>query len=112
MKLILFATIFLFLGCTKTDVPFSDHPGAQIFLGITRADVQCYRCHGDLGQGTSRAPALVTNGKTIERSSFVKTVLQGRNLMPIFASVLSDKEVESIADWLEKLHEAKPSGSG
>ncbi len=111
MKSILFATVFLFLmGCEKKEIPLADHPGAQIYHGILRADVRCYRCHGDVGQGTSRAPSLMTGGKT--HPLFVKTVLEGRNRMPPFASVLSEKDIESISDWLEKVHEKEsPNGN-
>lgn len=106
MKPILFATLLLFfIGCEKKEIPLADHPGAQIYHGIVRADVRCYRCHGDIGTGTSRAPALIAMGKTIERPLFIKTVLNGRNNMPPFSSVLSEAEIESIADWLEKVHE-------
>ncbi len=118
MKRVFFATIFLFfIGCEKKEIPLGNHPGAQIYHGIMRADVRCYRCHGDIGQGGSRAPSLITGGKTIERSLFVKTVLEGRNRMPPFASVLSEQEIEAIADWLEAVSTAasvheKEEGSG
>ena len=92
--------LLLLLSCEKQPIPLGDHPGAQIFHGIVRADVRCYRCHGDVGQG-ARAPALVKNGKTIPHDLFVKTVLDGRDRMPPFASVLSEKEIDEIIKWLE-----------
>jgi mono/diheme cytochrome c family protein len=95
----LFTLLFL-LSCEQKPIPLGNYPGARIFHGIVRADVRCYRCHGDIGQG-ARAPALVTNGKTLPRDLFVKTVLNGRDRMPPFESVLSEKEIEEIIKWLE-----------
>lgn len=97
---ILLFTLLLLLSCEKKQIPLGNYPGAQIFHGIVRADVRCYRCHGDIGEG-GRAKALVTNGKTLPRDLFVKTVLNGRDRMPPFESVLSEKEIEEIIKWLE-----------
>jgi mono/diheme cytochrome c family protein len=97
---LLFFTLLFFLACEKKTIPLGDYPGAQIFHGIVRADVRCYRCHGDIGQG-ARAPALITSGKSIPRDLFVKTVLNGRDKMPPFASVLSEKDIDEIIKWLE-----------
>jgi len=98
---VLFFSLLFLLSCEKKPIPLGDHPGAQIFSGIVRADVRCFRCHGDTGQGTSRAPALTKDGKTIPRDLFVKTVLNGRDRMPPFASVISEKEIDEIIAWLE-----------
>ncbi|MEK7747715.1 MAG: cytochrome c [Nitrospirota bacterium] len=95
---------FLLLACEPKPIPLGDHPGAKIFHGIVRSDVRCYRCHGDIGEGTSRAMPLVTDGKTIPRDQFVKTVLNGRDRMPPFASVLSEAEIDEIIKWLEAVH--------
>ncbi len=92
--------LFFIVGCEKKAIPLGEHPGAQLYHGIARADVRCYRCHGDIGQGTGRAPALTKEGETLPRDLFVKTVLNGRNNMPPFSSVLSEKEIEQIQDWL------------
>ncbi len=100
-----FALFFLVAGvgllsCQQKPIPLGDRPGAQIFNGIVRADVRCARCHGDIGQGAS-ALALVKNGKTIPRDLFIKTVLNGRDKMPPFESVLTEKDIVEIITWLE-----------
>ena len=96
--------IFLFLvGCETKKIPLESHPGARLYHGKVRVDVRCYRCHGHAGEGSSRAPSLVKEGKTIPHALFLKTVMEGRNQMPSFASVLSETEVTSIIDWLEHL---------
>ncbi|HLG22402.1 MAG TPA: cytochrome c [Candidatus Manganitrophaceae bacterium] len=97
------ALILTTTGCAKKEFPLPGHPGGQIYNGMTRSDVRCYRCHGDEGRGGGRAPALIQNGKTIERDLFLKTVLNGRKNMPPFGSVLKEEDVLQIIDWLEKV---------
>jgi len=105
MKSLFFSIVFLFLlGCEAKEIPLADHPGAQVYHGKVRADVRCYRCHGHTGEGSSRAPSLVKQGKTIPLPLFIKTVMNGRDRMPGFASVLSEKEIASVQDWLEKIN--------
>lgn len=93
----------LVMSCEKKQIPLPDHPGGQIFHGIKRADVRCAKCHGDRGEGSARAPALVQSGKTLPPERFVATVLEGRGRMPPFRSVLTEAEVLSIMDWLSKI---------
>jgi len=97
---------FFFLlvgGCQKKDIPLPTHVGGQIFHGITRSDVRCYRCHGDRGEGGMSAPPLVSAGKAIDRDRFVQTVLNGRRRMPSFQSALTEEEILTMIDWLEKV---------
>jgi len=90
-------------GCQRKEIPLSTHVGGQIFHGIMRSDVRCYRCHGDRGEGGQSAPPLVSNGKTIDRDLFVQTVLNGRRRMPSFQSALTEEEILTIVDWLEQV---------
>ncbi|MEK7286536.1 MAG: cytochrome c [Nitrospirota bacterium] len=108
-SLLLFLSLILLSACEQKPIPLGDYPGAKIFHGITRADVRCYRCHGDIGQGTSRAVELVSGGKTIPRDRFIKTVLNGRGRMPSFMSVLSESDIDEIIKWLEAVHAQKPA---
>ncbi len=102
----IFSLIFLIIllgGCEKKTIPLISHPGAQIFHAVKRADVRCYRCHGDRGEGTHRGPSLTHAGKTIPHDLFISTVLDGRNNMPPFRSVLTEDEIRQIIDWLEQI---------
>ena len=96
-------SLLLVGGCEKKTIPLSTHVGGQIFHGIMRSDVRCYRCHGDLGGGGPSAPPLVSNGKAIDRDLFVQTVLNGRRRMPSFQSALTEEEILTIVDWLEQV---------
>jgi len=102
-----FMTISLLMGfvvgCEKKPIPLPNHPGGQLFHGMKRADVRCAKCHGDRGEGSVKAPALVQGGKTLSQDQFVATVMEGRNRMPPFRSVLTEDEIISIMDWLSKV---------
>lgn len=104
------AAFFLFAGCEKREFPLPDHPGGQLYNGVKRGDVRCYRCHGDVGAGY-RGPTLVHPGKPIDRQMFVKTVQDGRGNMPAFGSALSENDILQIIDWLEKAS-GSPAPSG
>ncbi len=95
--------VMVLSGCDGEKIPLADHPGAQIFHGVKRADVRCYRCHGATGQGGHRGPALIRAGETLPRDLFVQTVLDGRGNMPPFRSVLTEEEIVQIIDWLKKI---------
>ncbi len=104
--------LLLFLaaaGCANRDFPLPDHPGGKIYNGVKRVDVRCYRCHGDSGKGTAKAPALIHPGRPIDRELFVKTVREGRERMPAFSSVLKEEEILQIIDWLEKVAAPGPA---
>lgn len=103
-KTLLLALAFLFqAGCSKADFPMPTHPGGKIYNGIKRRDVRCFHCHGLRGEGTSQAPALLQSGKTLSPEEFLSAVVNGRGGMPAFKSVLSEKDILLIADWLEKV---------
>ena len=105
-------SLFLSFGCAKKDFPLPDHPGGRLFNGAARGDIRCYRCHGDVGKGSSRAPTLVHPGQPIDKEMFVKTVLNGRGRMPSFGSALAESDVLQIIDWLEKASGSADSPQG
>lgn len=104
IKTLPLALAFLFYAaCSKGDFPIPTHPGGKIYNGVKRRDVRCFHCHGLRGLGTSQGPSLLLSGKTIPPREFVSAVAHGRSGMPSFKSVLSEKEILLIADWLEKV---------
>lgn len=106
---VLLSFLFLFTGCKKrADIPLPDHPGGQLYSGLKRFDITCYKCHGNVGEGPLRGgslegPALVHSGKTIPREIFVKTVIEGKDRMPPYGTALKEEEILQIIDWLEKV---------
>ena len=77
----------------------ADVPPAALF------QQNCARCHGaDLG-GTDKAPALRQSHWPYaqNRDLLVKVIHQGRGLtMPGFEGKLSNQQIESLADYLQK----------
>lgn len=115
--------LLLTTGCEKgNNIPLPDHPGGQLYSGLKRLDITCYKCHGNVGQGPLRGgslegPALVHAGKTIPREIFIKTVIEGKERMPPYGTALKEEEILQIIDWLEKVSSSgtspgKPNPSG
>ncbi|HIE64984.1 MAG: cytochrome c [Nitrospira sp.] len=103
-NLLLVLILFLStMGCSKKDIPLPDHPGGQLFSGLLKPAIRCFRCHGTQGEGTSRAPALVKSGKTISVEKFTETVLKGKDRMPRFEGAITEEEIGQIMDWLQKV---------
>lgn len=101
--LLVLIPFFSFMGCGPKDIPFPDHPGGQLYSGLKKGVIRCFKCHGAQGGGTMRGPALLESGKTIGAEKFTVTVLKGRGRMPRFEGVLREEEIGQIIDWLEKL---------
>lgn len=95
--------LLLSAGCVNKDIPLPDHPGGQLYSGLKKGVIRCFKCHGAQGEGTSRAPALVESGKTMAAEKFTITVLKGRGRMPRFEGNLTEEEIAQIIDWLEKI---------
>jgi len=93
----------LMMACARKEILLPQHKGGQIYHGLMRSDVRCYRCHGDAGQGTAGAPALIQNGQVLPADLFIHTVMEGRNRMPPFRSALTEAEAGDIRDWLTEI---------
>jgi mono/diheme cytochrome c family protein len=58
----------------------------------------CLPCHGDSGQGGQGGGAPLTSALT--KSDVVTTVTEGRNAMPEFGSVFSEREINDVANFI------------
>lgn len=106
--LLIVFVIFNLFGCTEKETPLPDHLGGQLFQGKIRLDVKCHGCHGWLGEGSLQAPPLVHSGRIkIPPKKFIRTVLFGRGVMPAYQTVLGEKEVLQIIDWLKRIPEQR-----
>lgn len=102
---VLLFTVLLFsdFACSKKERLLPEHPGGQLYHGVTRFDVKCFHCHGNEGRGTIRGPILVQLGKAVPKKRFLSAVRHGKGKMPAFGSVLKEEDILQIIDWLEKL---------
>lgn len=101
-----FFSLFLFLnaGCQTKETLLPAHRGGQLYQGKVRMDVKCHGCHGWLGEGSIRAPALATDGRSISYSKFYSAVTFGRGSgMPAYQRIFSEKDIKLIIDWLQQV---------
>jgi uncharacterized membrane protein SirB2 len=65
-------------------------------------NVQCLRCHGRDGSlGATGAYDLATS--KLEREGLIQIIRYGKGQMPGFEDVLTEYEIEAVADYTEKL---------
>ncbi|MFY0653150.1 MAG: PQQ-binding-like beta-propeller repeat protein [Cyclobacteriaceae bacterium] len=78
-------------------VPNVDNtPGGTIYQN------NCQNCHGDKLQGSDmfgNVPALVDVGKNLTRAEIIKTIQEGRGVMPAF-QMLDKEDIELVVDFL------------
>ncbi len=60
----------------------------------------CWRCHGENGEGTAKAPALSSIGKKWKKSQIEHQILEGGHEMPPFKGALLPSEVKSLVVYL------------
>jgi mono/diheme cytochrome c family protein len=75
-------------------------PGALLFNGYTRADVDCYACHNGDGRG-ARGPALIFKVPRLSEDKIARTIRNGKGMMPKYGEKLSDDEVAQVVSWLK-----------
>ena len=95
---------FIF-ACGNTDTSGNDSTAADkdpLELGHKIYKQRCIACHGVAGDmGAAGAFNLTTSALSIEEKMLVIT--NGRNTMPIFEGVLSEKEIAAVAVYTETL---------
>jgi mono/diheme cytochrome c family protein len=97
---------------------------ANTYAGWKQYELNCSRCHGEFGVGSSFAPALIVslkdNGTIPDQASFVSTVCQGRKEkgMPSWCELgLEMDKIMNIYSYLKlradgKVHPGRPASKG
>jgi cbb3-type cytochrome c oxidase subunit III len=97
------------------------HWGAAQDAGFTavrkpaRFEQTCAVCHGDDGEGTDRAPALINNRhlRGASEADIANLIRNGRGNMPAF-SFLPEAQIEELAYFVRSMNadafEMKPAG--
>ncbi len=75
-------------------------PGALLFNGYTRPDVDCYTCHNGDGRG-AKGPGLIFKVPRLSEDKLARTIRNGKGLMPKYGAKLSDDEVNQVVTWLK-----------
>ncbi|MBL9039817.1 MAG: cytochrome c [Archangium sp.] len=98
----------LLMACAAAPLPREQltEPGALMFNGYVRADVDCYRCHG--GDGTTgRAPNLSRAVPRMSDQAVADIIRNGEDQMPAFGNKLSADDLEQLVAWLRGKFPAK-----
>ena len=96
--------LFAVASCTKKSAPTSANkataPKEVVIDGSPIFAQNCARCHGANGSG-GRAPDLAHDDLTI--NELVDKVTNGSGRMPSFATKLSHKEIDAVAEFVVHL---------
>lgn len=90
--------------CSCAGVPLAREgltdPGALLFNGYTRSEVDCYTCHNGDGRG-AKGPALIFKVPRLSEDKVARTIRNGKGVMPKYGAKLSDDEVAQLVTWLK-----------
>lgn len=93
----------LAVSCAGVPLPREQltDPGALLFNGYVRPEVDCFRCHNGDAKG-ARGPSLERKAARMPADRIVKTMRKGEGFMPKYPQEkLSDEEAQQIAAWLK-----------
>src|SRR5688500_14648370 len=69
-----------------------DSPGALLFNGYAKPNVQCFECHGGDGTGSGRGPNLAERVPKLTDEAILHAIDDGPGFMPSFKDELTAKE--------------------
>lgn len=75
-------------------------PGALLYNGYVRPEINCYLCHNGDGKG-ARGPSLAREIPKMTDEKIVGKIKGARGRMPKFASKMSEEEMVQVAHWLK-----------
>lgn len=74
------------------------HPGKSVYK------MYCIACHGPDGKlKLNEAPDLSVSKLTLEER--IKNITEGGSMMPAFAEVISEEQIQAVAVYLDELKE-------
>jgi len=98
------------LGCAGRQAPEAnaDSPGAALYSGQLKREVNCARCHGADATGGMRGPNLKKRIADMSDDQIVAATLAGPGMMPSFEGKLTEAEIAQIVVWLRGGDGASP----
>ncbi|MEI9937744.1 MAG: cytochrome c [Pseudomonadota bacterium] len=76
-------------------------PGARLFNGYVKEDVNCFSCHDGDGKGAN-GPNLAERVPKLSDAAILHAIDSGPSYMPSFKNKLSDAEKHEIIAWLRR----------
>ncbi|MEK7703842.1 MAG: cytochrome c [Myxococcota bacterium] len=95
--------MLIFAGCAagiQLARPQVSDPGALLFNGYAKAEVNCYICHNGDGTGSGRGPNLAPKVARLPDMALLEVIDKGEGFMPAFRARLSADEKQQIVIWL------------
>jgi mono/diheme cytochrome c family protein len=102
LRALLVSVAIGFVSCAGIPLPregLSD-PGALLFNGYVRPDIDCYVCHNGDGRG-ARGPALLYKVPRLSPEKINRLIQSGSGMMPKYTGKLSDEELAQLVAWLK-----------
>jgi mono/diheme cytochrome c family protein len=75
-------------------------PGALLFNGYAKADIECFQCHNGDGGGSGRGPNLGDRVPKLSDDQVMKAIDEGPGWMPAFKDKLNETEKKQLVAWL------------
>ncbi|MFZ5439357.1 MAG: c-type cytochrome [Myxococcota bacterium] len=91
------------MSCAGVPLPKEQltDPGALLFNGYVRPDIDCFSCHNGDAKG-ARAPSLARETRSLSAEKLGAIIRQGPGPMPAYGKdVLGDEELAQIVGWLK-----------
>lgn len=95
------------LSCEKTPPPDVTDPGQRLFLGFTKKDINCFRCHAQDAKGSDDGPNLTKVLKKYDEDRIAKIIEEGKGLgddaMPPFIDKLTEEEIDLLIGFIKTI---------
>lgn len=101
------------IGCEAKPPADVTDPGQLLFLGYSKKEVNCARCHGQNGAGGPEAPDIRTLFKKYDEEMVAEIIAVGKgegpDAMPPFEIQLKEEEIDLLVKFLKSIQaEPKP----
>ncbi len=97
------------LSCEKAPPADVTDPGQRLFLGFTKKDVNCSRCHAQDGKGSDDGPDITKVLKKYDEDKIAEIIEEGKGLgedaMPPFIDKVTEEEVDLLIGFLKTIQE-------
>lgn len=95
------------ISCKATPPADITDPGQLLYLGYTKKEIDCARCHGQNGAGGSEAPDIRSVFTKYDTEMVAEIIEIGKgkgpDAMPPFESQLTEEEVNLLVKFLKSI---------
>ena len=77
-----------------------DVASADTEAGLNLYESSCLSCHGNQGTGGHNGPDLQVSKVATDKTAVIEQIKKGSGIMPGFAGMLTDEEIDSLAEYV------------